>query len=129
MSRENVERVRHGIESVENFWAMLDPEVIWDLRERPVTDLDAVYIGRDAVIEASRHYWGTWDEYQLDAEEIIDGGAKVVIAVWERMRGRSSGVPLEAHWAQVWTFDEGRIVRWELFPDRASALEAAGLSN
>lgn len=129
MSNENVELVHRGVENVEAFWAMLDPDVVWDLRALPLTDLDPVYTGRDAVIKASRHYWGTWDDYQLDAEEVIDGGSKVVIVVRERMRGRSSGVPLETHWAQVWTFDEGRIVRWEQFSDRASTLEAAGMSG
>jgi ketosteroid isomerase-like protein len=127
MSGENVDLVRQGIENVEAFWAMLDEEVVWDLRARPFADLDPIYIGRDAVIKASRHYWGTWQEYQLEAEEVIDGGAKIVVAVHERVRGRNSGVPLESHFVQVWTFDEGRVVRWEIFAEKAAALEAAGL--
>ena len=36
---------------------------------------------------------------------------------------------IDEKWAQVWTFSRGRIVRWETFPDRASALAAAGLSE
>jgi len=127
MSRENVEMVRRGIESVETFWALLDEYVVWDLRPAPVVDLDPVYVGRDAVIEGSRHYWGTWEEYRLDAEEIIDAGASVVVVVHERMRGKGSGVPIDRHWAQIWTFYRGRIIRWEMFQDRDAALEAAGL--
>src|ERR687895_2406983 len=70
MSKENVELVRRALRSVETFWGLLDEHVVWDLRDRPqVFDLDEVYVGRDAVIKASRHYWGTWDEYQLDWEE------------------------------------------------------------
>ena len=127
MSQENVEMVRQGIESVEAFWAMLDEHVVWDLRGMSFLDVDPVCIGRDAVIEASRHYWGTWQDYRLDAEEIREAGSSVFVAVRERMRGKGSGVPIDRCWAQVWTFHRGRIIRWELFQDRAEALEAAGL--
>ena len=129
MSQENLELARRGVGSVEAFWQLLDDYVVFDLRDRPLIDLDDVYIGRDAVIAASRHYWGTWDNYSLDAEELIDAGSSVVLIVRERGHGRGSGVPFEDRWAQVWTFSRGRIVRWELFPDGESALDAVGLSQ
>ena len=127
MSEENVELVRRGIQSVEAFWALLDEHVVWDLREHPVMDLDGVYVGRDAVVEASRHWWGAWTDYRLDAEALIDAGSSVVVLVRERGRGKGSGAPFEQRFAQVWTFRRGRIIRWELFPDKPGALEAAGL--
>ena len=129
MSQENVELVRGGIQSVEAFWALLDEYVVWDLRDRPMLDLDSVYIGRDAVVKASRHYWGTWQGYRLDAEEFVDAGSSVVVIVRERGRGKGSGAPFDQRWAQVWTFSRRRIIRWEVFPDAASALEALGLSE
>jgi hypothetical protein len=108
MSQENVESVRRGIANVDTFWGMLDDFVVWDLREAPLeVDLDAVYVGRDAVIQASRHYWGTWTDYRLDAEEFIDAGQSVVVVVRERMRGKGSGIPLDRRWAQTWTFHRG----------------------
>jgi ketosteroid isomerase-like protein len=129
MSQENVELVRRGIQSVEAFWSLLDEHVVWDLGESPPPpDLHGEYVGRDAVIEASRHYWGTWDDYHLDAEELIDAGSSVVVVVHERGRGRGSGAPFEQRFAQVMTFRQGRIIRWEMYPDKGSALEAAGLS-
>jgi ketosteroid isomerase-like protein len=128
MSKENVELVRRGIESVNVFWGLLDDHVVWHLGDRPLIDLDGVYVGRDAVIEATRRYWGTWDDYSLDAEEVIDAGSSVVVVVHERGRGKGSGAPFDDRWAQVWTFSRGRIVRWELFNDRAAALAAAGVS-
>jgi ketosteroid isomerase-like protein len=129
MAQENVELVRRGIQSVEAFWSLLDEHVVWDLRGFPVLDLHGVYVGRGAVIEASRHYWGTWDDYRLDAEELIDAGSSVVVVVHERGRGKGSGAPFEQRFAQVWTFARGRVIRWELFPDKTAALEAAGLSE
>ena len=130
MSQENVELVRRALESVDAFWAMLDEYVVWDVRERPMLDLDGAFVGRDAVVEASRHYWGTWQkDYRLEAEELIDAGCSVVMAVRERGRGKGSGAPFDQRFAQVWTFSRGRIVRWEVFPHKARALEAVGLSE
>jgi ketosteroid isomerase-like protein len=129
MSQENVELVRHAFQDVEAFWALLDDYVVWDLREAPLLDLDGVYVGRDAVIKASSHYWGTWDDYRLDLEELRDTGSSVVVVFRERGRGKGSGAPFEQRLAQVWTLHRGRIIRWELFPDRTAALEAAGLGE
>jgi hypothetical protein len=65
VSDENVERVRRGVADVHECWAMFDEYVVWDMRGFPLLDLDHVYVGRDAVIQASRHYWGTWTDYSL----------------------------------------------------------------
>lgn len=129
MSEENFDLVRRGVQDVNAFWALLDEYVVWDLREYPILDFDSVYFGRDAVIEASRHYWGTWDEYSLDAEELISAGSSVVVVVREQGRGKGSGAPFDKRWAQVWTFGRGRIIRWGVYADKAAALEAAGLSE
>ena len=131
MSQENVELVRQGTRDVQVFWEMLDEQVICDTRNFPTfsVDSDGVYVGRAAVIDANRRYWGTWDDYHLEAEELIDAGSSVVCVVRERGRGRGSGAPVERRWAQVWTFRRGRIIRWELFGDKGAALQAAGLAE
>jgi ketosteroid isomerase-like protein len=130
MAEENFERVRRGIESVDAFWAMLDEYVVWDLRRSsPAPDLDSVYVGRDAVIKASRHYWGTWGDYRVEPEELLDAGPSVVVILRERGRGKSSGAPFDRQHPQLWTFRGDRIIRWESFQTRAEALEAAGLQE
>jgi hypothetical protein len=95
MSQENVELLRRGVQSVEAFWVLLDEYVVWELRAHPILDLDGGYVGRDAVIKASRHWWGAWTDYRLDAEELIDAGSSVVVVVHERGRGKGSGAPFE----------------------------------
>jgi hypothetical protein len=74
------------------FWALLDEYVVWDLRARPVVDLDSVYVGRDAVVKASRHYWGTWRDYHLDTEELLDAGSSVVVVFRERAVERAAAL-------------------------------------
>jgi ketosteroid isomerase-like protein len=129
MPQSNVELVRRGIADVEAFWAMLDEYVVWDLRRWPTLDLDSVYVGREAVIAASRRYWGTWAEYSVEAEEIVEAGPSCVVVLRERGRGKGSGAPVERCNPQLWTFRRGRIIRWESFQSRDEALEAAGLSQ
>jgi ketosteroid isomerase-like protein len=129
MSKENVELVRRGIASVDAFWAMLDEYVVWDLRCWPWPDLDSVYVGRDAVIKASSHYWGTWADYRVEAEEILDAGPSVVVVLHEHGRGKGSGAPFDKRHSQLWTFRGDRIIRWDSFRTKSQALEAAGLSG
>ena len=130
MSEENADLVRRGIESVDAFWAMLDEYVVWDLRNWPVTPgIDSVVVGRDAVIQASRRYWGAWKDYRMDIQEVFDAGQSVVVIFREQGRGKSSGAPVARQHTQLWTFRAGRIVRWESFRTREQALDAAGLSE
>jgi ketosteroid isomerase-like protein len=81
------------------------------------------------VIEGTRHYWGTWTDYRLDVEELIDAGPSVVLVIREQARGKGSGVPHELRFAQVLTFHRSKIIRVEYFRDKADALEAAGLEE
>ena len=113
MSQENVELVRRGIASADTFWALLDEDVVLDTRNYPGLDIygTPVVVGRKAVIDYTRPYWGTWDDYHLDAEELVDAGSSVVGVVRERGRGNGGGVPFDRRWAQVWTFSRGRIIR------------------
>ena len=129
MATPNVELVRRGTQDVHAFWAMLDEYVVWNLRDWPTFDLDDVYFGRDAVIKATRHYWGTWDDYRVDPEEIIDAGPIVVVILREIGRGKSSGVPVDRLHPQLWIFRAGRIIRWESLATRADALAAAGIGE
>ncbi len=120
---------RRGVDDVDFFWALLDDDVVWDMSATTrLIDLPEVIVGRDAVIEASRRYWGTWDEYRLAAEEVIDAGEQIVLVVDERGRGKGSGVPFQRRFAQVWTFEGGKVVRWEVFSGKVAALQAVGLT-
>ena len=111
MAEQIVETVRRAVESLETFWALLDDYVVWDLRESQTLDLHRVYVGREAVIEASRHYWGTWEDYRVEAEELIEAGSTVVVVGREIGRGKGSGVPIERQVAQLWTLHRGKLIR------------------
>jgi ketosteroid isomerase-like protein len=128
MSQENVERVRRGFEAaarrdLDEVLGTLDPDVVY----KPAQE--AAVRGRDAVRASWERWDAEWDEAQMISEEIIDAGDQVVQAILFRGRGRGSGIEVEGRFFQVYTFKDGKTVRWEEFSDRAEALEAAGLSE
>jgi ketosteroid isomerase-like protein len=125
MSQENVERVRESLDAyrrgdyvVASTW--LAPDVVWEVgQELPARGPAAV-----------RRLWERWDDEWEDletvAEEFVDAGDKVVVALRYRGRGRGSGVEVSDRSFEVHTFRDGECVHKVDFATRAEALEAAG---
>ena len=129
MSQENVETVRGFFgplargdlsrwfaEVTEDFVFVASPEVP-----------DAgTYRGEDA-----KQWITTWaesfDGYTIEATEFTDAGDRVVLKILQRGRPRGSQVAVEGGWWVLATLREGEIARIEVFPERAQALEAAGV--
>jgi hypothetical protein len=63
--------------------------------------------------------------HTIEATEIIDAGDKVFVL--QRGRPRGGQAVVEGRWWVVMTLDGGELARTEVFPERAQALEAAGL--
>jgi ketosteroid isomerase-like protein len=87
-------------------------------------------------LEGLRELWSRWIEgwehYSFSPSNYADIGEHVVYDVEIHATGRSSGVDVIWNHCQALTFRDGKIIRWSLFKDRASAceaLEAVGLSE
>ena len=65
----------------------------------------------------------------LDGLEFIPAGDKVMAVKSLRARGRSTGIEAEQRAFLVWTLRDGLVIGLEAFPERAEALEAAGLEE
>jgi ketosteroid isomerase-like protein len=55
---------------------------------------------------------------------VVAQGDVVVIVAHERGRFRKSGLPYTLHWVQIFTFPDGRVVRFRQICDSAAMLEA-----
>lgn len=131
MSQENLELVREHLENTNsrNFEAVMesyDPNVELVVSEDVAVD-PGVYRGADAVGE----WFGGWFRafapgYRLEIAELIPVNDAVVVALDHRGVGRLSGVEVTTRYHNAYWLRENKIVRLELFRDRADALQAAG---
>jgi ketosteroid isomerase-like protein len=65
----------------------------------------------------------------IEVEELIEADGSVVALIRLRIRPHGADTDLELRIAHLWTLRNGKLVRCEVFPERETALEAAGLSE
>jgi ketosteroid isomerase-like protein len=68
-------------------------------------------------------------EMWLKPEEYIDAGDQVVVPIRFGGHARHTGIDVEFPTVHVITFRNGKATRLEMYPSKAEALEAAGLSE
>lgn len=138
MSQEDVERARQAYEALglavqrgdfdAFFREYIHPEVEWvPLEGGPDAGISS---GEEPVKARLIEMLQIVEEPQIEAEEIIDAGEKVVIAIRISGRGVASGIDIEeARWFHVLTPRDDKAVRIEWYATRGEALKAAGLSE
>ena len=68
-------------------------------------------VGGEGITELVRLNMEVFDELELEPVEFIDRGETIVVVLRMRVRGRSSGVPLESETVHAWEFKEGGASR------------------
>jgi ketosteroid isomerase-like protein len=81
--------------------------------------------------EGFREAWQDWtspfESYEIEVEQMIDAGEKVVSLVAMSGKTRTGGAEITAPGAAVWTVVDGRVRKVEFHIDRDVALRAAGI--
>ena len=129
MSRENVEVVRRGIEAFNRrdmaaIRADAHPQIEWV--EDPRYPGAQTFHGPDGVEQSVRKWWDAW-MIELEPEDFIDLGDRIVVTGHGHYRGHGSDVVLTAEFATVYEIRDHKVVRAEVLDSRQAALEAAGL--
>ena len=131
MSRENVEVVRatwaaYGRGDYDASLAAYAQDTVWDdTRYRPDGE---VHVGHGALVEVARTWRGTWERYDIEAEEVLDaGGDRVAVLLRESGEGKGGGVELTNRWGVVATLRDGKIVHSMVYRTPEEALDAVGL--
>jgi ketosteroid isomerase-like protein len=133
MSQESVNRVREGYEAfsrgdIDAAVAGFHPDIEW-IAWDALPDGGTVH-GRDGVREFFRSWRESFGDISVEAEEVFDAGETVVVVT--RVRGQVRGSSAEVVTPSVpwvWTIRDGQAVRMEMFPNKAAAFEALGLSD
>jgi len=129
MSQENVDIVRRCLETFEtdeDAWLQtLDPELEW----YPIEDGHIRRLGHEAALGVRRRWLESWDDHQVDVEEVKDGGDSVVVGQHLSGRGKGSGLEVDFRVYLHFKLRDGRVSYVYEYADRGEALEAAGLSE
>jgi ketosteroid isomerase-like protein len=129
MAGSNVEAVRRMYdaapsgENPEPLRELLDPDV--ELIVHGKDPRAGRYEGAAGVREFFEGWFEAWERVEFDVERIeaVDDD-RVAVDIHQRARGRGSGVEVENRPGQLWTFRDGRAVRWEIFPSFDDAVAA-----
>jgi ketosteroid isomerase-like protein len=132
MSQDNVEMVHRAIDffnrgDIDQALVETHDEFEMDW-SNSIGPLKGVYRGRQQVNELWTTFFEAWREVRWDPEEIIDvDETRVILVNHVRMRGRGSGVEVDATGVQLWTFSDGKAQSVKLYQSKDDALEAVGL--
>ena len=132
MSEENVDLVRELTEAanrrdLDAIVALLSPDVVWEVHPE-LPGAQESYRGRAEVRQLITEFFEVGESNHTQLEEIADlSGGRVLAETLLTGRGKSSGVPVELHYWQLFSVTQGKIARRQVFTDRDKALESAGL--
>ena len=132
MSDENIATIRAMLDAFNRgdfdaSLAYLDEAVEW--HDPPDVPGAGVHRGPEEVREFFVTWLAAWETYTAEAEELIDAGDQVVVVHHEWGRGKESGIEIDNRSANLFDLRDGKIVKRRPFPDRDSALKAAGISG
>jgi ketosteroid isomerase-like protein len=86
------------------------------------------FVGREGFVAFMRTWTEDFDDFAVEAEEVIDAGNDRVVAIARHHGvGKASRAPVETRVGVIYKLDARRILQVELFLDPSQALQVAGL--
>jgi ketosteroid isomerase-like protein len=132
MSQENVETLRAQIDALNrrdlDAWLKgFDPDVEFRMPSEWPDHQEGR--GREAALASMQMVLDVAEDIRIEVQDItaLDSPDRLLVSTRINARGAGSGVPLGFERYDVITMRAGKVIRAEIFLDRASALEAAGL--
>lgn len=131
MSQENVNTVRGMYEAfgqgdIPTVLAALDPQVEWWEAENFIYADHNPYNGPDAVLSVFVRIATEWDGFTVSPEEILDAGETVIGRGYYSGAYKKNGERVRAQFAHLFTFRDGKVVKFQQYTDTAQFLQAVG---
>ena len=129
----NIDIVRRGYEHFVATGDVLDsnaaPEFVWDMSQFGSWPEDQFYEGVEGARAFLRAWADAWEDWRLEVESLHEAGDKVVAIVHQSGRSKSTGLPVDMTFAQVWTLRDGLQARMVMYQDVSAAMRAAGIAE
>jgi len=102
---------------------LFDPDIEVDTSRVDMPGF-GVFRGLDGIRQLFGRWIEEWEHYSWIHSNFKDAGEHVILDSEIHATGTSSGVEVVWTHSQTYTFHEGKVIRWCVFNDRASALAA-----
>jgi ketosteroid isomerase-like protein len=131
VSRERLETVQRVYERFAATGELpedsFEPDYVWDMSTFRGWPERQRYAGVDGAKEFLGDWIGMWDDWEATIEEIHDLGDRVLIVAYQRGCAKTTGVPLDMRYGQIWIFRGERLIRTQSYADPAEAKAAVEL--
>ncbi len=129
MSEENVEVIRRGYgHYLATGEVRAHPDLVWDVSRLGWPD-QQLYSGVEGAMQFNAEWADAWEDWELEVEDYLDAGERVVVIIKQRGRAKATGIPVDMRFAQVWTLRNGQAIRMQMYASVDEALEAVGLAE
>jgi ketosteroid isomerase-like protein len=132
MSQTEIETLRLGYEAFNRGdWdaAFRAAHPDFELKTADRVTNPGTYRGPEAARRFFEDLFEPFEEVVSESQEFFQQGNQIVVFVTVRSRPTGSIGVVENRIGYLWTMQDGMVVRFEIFPERQKALEAAGLSG
>src|SRR5437763_14639568 len=133
MSQQDLEQVRSSYElfaETGKFEAdIVTEDFVWDMSHFTGWPEQQQYVGAEGAQSFLGNWVSAWDDWQLQLESLHDAGEKIVAVLRQRGRSKTTGMPVDMSFAQVWTMRDGKRSRMDMYSDPREALRAVGLAE
>jgi ketosteroid isomerase-like protein len=126
MSHSNIESARSAFRAFERrdmnaIEELCTPDVEFDWSRRLLDP--TITRGFDGIRRFFEEMDGIFEEILFDEEEVLEFGDEVLLVSTGRFRGRTSGVDVTAHGANLMTIRDGKLARFRFYQSKEDALE------
>jgi ketosteroid isomerase-like protein len=133
MSQEKVEIVRRGYEYFREAGDFREEvpgrDFVWDMSTFRGWPEQQTYQGLEGARTFIRDWVDAWDDWELEVESLHDAGDKVAAIMHQRGRSKTTGLPVDMYFGQLWTIRDGKQIRMQMYASPEETLEAAGLTK
>jgi len=86
------------------------------------------YRGHEGIHEYFDDVASAWEHWRVEVERVAEAAdGRIVIIMTMHARGKGSGATLAARTAHIWTLEDGRLRRNQLYREPKQALRELGL--
>ena len=107
--------------------AAMAPDIVWNEAENfPYADRNP-YVGPEAVLNGVfARLGGEWNGFSVKEDELIDAGDTIVTLGRYGGAPKATGRNIDAQFAHVWRFRNGKIVGFQQYTDTLQTTRAMG---